>query len=237
MNKRVFFGFNIITKWPKVLPKGRLLQEHERHMTVAFLGNIDYSLLEKVLMDIPKPTSPIGFSGTFNKIKFLPEKHPNVVAWHGDLGQDLEWVQDYSKVLVDWLISRGFDVRRHEEFLPHVTVARKPFMYGEWRQQFTKRIFVTSALNLYESVGGLRYVPIWSHALLPAFEQMGENNFLVRGAVEDKLVQHAAHALAYYDGSIHLKSRTLAEMIEEVKTINPGIDMKKISDDEIQITF
>ena len=36
--KRLFFGFEVKAPWPQGLPKGRILKEDQRHITIAFLG-------------------------------------------------------------------------------------------------------------------------------------------------------------------------------------------------------
>lgn len=194
MLKRLFFGFNILSTWPDNIPKGRIIRETDRHMTVAFLGNIEFEQLEIILKDIPKPTSPYGFSGIFDKVEFLPHKHPNVVAWHADLRCDLPWVENYYKILNAWLNEKGMATTTHNHFLPHVTLARKPFNCHDWCTQFRESVFISTALNLYESMGGLIYKPIWTHPLLAPFEKISDREFIVRGQTTELLKQHLEHA-------------------------------------------
>ena len=55
--KRLFFAAELTAAWPEHLPSGRILEEENRHMTLAFLGSTSPSISEKA---IPIPSFDIG---------------------------------------------------------------------------------------------------------------------------------------------------------------------------------
>ncbi|NGX43365.1 MAG: RNA 2',3'-cyclic phosphodiesterase, partial [Chlamydiae bacterium] len=183
--KSVFFAFEASSPWPQDLPEGRYLEENDRHMTIAFLGDIHYPTLEKILSSFPLPKIKVGLTGKFNRCHFLPRKRPNVVAWHVDLF-DKEYDLDlYQKEVVDWLQNHDLSVRTHKKgFLPHVTICRRPFEYGEWRKAFHPLPVIIQNIHLYESLGHLKYKPLWTYQLKPPFEEIehtADVAFHVRG--------------------------------------------------------
>lgn len=196
--KRLFFGFEVAAPWPERLPKGRMLQVGQRHMTVAFLGE---SSLEKImgLMDeLPKPSFKVGTAGTFDACLFLPENHPRVVAWRGKpLGKDL--LTPYSDALTEFFRGTGYRIQERP-FLNHTTLARSPFDKGEWEKAFCSLPYITRHLHLYESLGNLNYEPIWSHKLASPFEEfehVADIAFRIHGEDVKQLYQHAQIALAF----------------------------------------
>ena len=74
--KRLFFALEVQAPWPQPMPAGRRLDEMHRHMTVAFLGVVDYGILQPALAEIPKLPFQIGLTGIFDQCLFLPERHP-----------------------------------------------------------------------------------------------------------------------------------------------------------------
>ncbi len=199
-NKRLFFAFEIDAPWPTSFPKGRLLQKEGRHLTVAFLGEVDYSLLEPLLSSIPLPSFKVSLAGQFDKIHFLPKRHPRVAAW------EISWLDEegsllaYVQTLSAWLKEKDFRLSEHNEFLSHVTVSRAPFDYDGWRNSFQKLPVILKNLHLYESLGQLHYKPIWSHHLLPPFEEVehtADVAFKIHGENVHQIYLHALTALAF----------------------------------------
>nr|MBA3603172.1 hypothetical protein [Parachlamydiaceae bacterium] len=111
----LFFGIEANSPWPTSLPPGRLIQEQERHATLAFLGETDSNKLAPHLDAFPAPLFKAGLAGVFDKCLFLPKKHPHVVSWHVDFGETLNSLEIYQKSLSKWLNSIGFPVANHED--------------------------------------------------------------------------------------------------------------------------
>ena len=107
MDKRVFFGFEAIAPWPiPPYPSGRLIAQHDRHITIAFLGSVDSSLLENLLPHLPKPDFEIGLAALMDKIIFLPSRHPHVVASRVTFNdEDNKTLRAFHNQLNDYLIS------------------------------------------------------------------------------------------------------------------------------------
>lgn len=198
--KRLFFALEVMAPWPKPLPAGRRLDEGHRHMTVAFLGHTDYARLQPLLTEIPAPPFKVGYVGIFDECLFLPERHPRVVAWHVHWLEGKEALSQYQKQLIAWLQEKEFNPDARKEFLPHVTLARAPFNPHPWRKAFKTLPMMTAGLHLYESVGGLKYQPIWSFPLLPPFveiEHTADLAFQIYGENLEQLQLHALMALAF----------------------------------------
>lgn len=169
-NKRVFFGFEVQALWPTDHPKGRMVDPAHRHLTIAFIGNVDWNKLEPHLINVPRPTIKVGLMGKFDRVVFLPHRRANVVAYH------VEWLEsfdfnNYQIKVADWLASIGLPIHLHKgDFLPHVTICRRPFSIAEWEDDFHPFPLYISNFHLYESKPGLTYQPIWTHSILPPFD-------------------------------------------------------------------
>lgn len=199
--KRVFFGFEVLAPFREEnMPRsGRLLDPLHRHLTFEFLGNVETSKIDKILNDFPKPTFKIGKAGFFDKILLLPKKHPHVVSWHIEWLDDDESLINYQKECSNWFYSQGFNSKK-DEFLPHVTICREPFNTIEWEKNFTSIPMIIKDLHLYESIGGLQYVPIWSFPMIAPFEEMDHTAdiaFKISGKNMSELYAHAQTALAF----------------------------------------
>lgn len=195
--KRLFFAFEVIAPWPE-LPKGRVIAEDTRHMTVAFLGNIDFNILEPHLKEIPLPPFSLGFSGHCDHIELLPPKHPHVVSWHAVLPH-IEVFESYAISLDNWLKALGLDTHLRLPWLPHITLARSPFNVKEWNKAFIPTPFYSYKLNLYESFPNLVYKPIWTHMLTEPIEEIehtADIGFHIRGETLEALYHNAFIALA-----------------------------------------
>lgn len=156
--KRVFFGFKVITDWPTELPRGRLVPEACRHVTFAFLGEVAWEKLKPQLNDIPLPpssTSSARFTGTL----FLPPDRPRVVAW--ELQFSDARILSYQQRLSLTLQGLGYE-REERPFLPHMTIARAPFVPEEWAAfPLPEKVVKLEGLHLFESLGNMQYQSLW----------------------------------------------------------------------------
>ena len=195
--KRLFFGMEVFAPWPLKFPSGRVLDESHRHMTLAFLGNVNFSNLKT---SFPKPSFKVGKVGFFDKTLFLPEKHPHVVSWHVKWLDDVALLTAYKNECFSWLKCQGFSLQEQEEFLPHVTICRSPFDQKKWEKAFITLPMMVKDIHLYESVGKLKYLPIWSYSLKAPFveiEHTADIAFHVYGENILELYTHAIAALAF----------------------------------------
>lgn len=197
--KRLFFALEVAAPWPQYLPQGRCLLEHDRHLTLAFLGNTDFSKLQAVLPSFPLPSFSIGMTGIFDSCLFLPKRHPHVIAWHIDWWSNSQVFHEFHVQLMEWLALHGIpcDAR---DWLPHVTICRQPFVVKEWEQAFYSLPMMTTHLHLYESLGHSRYQSLWSYPILEPFieiEHTADIAFHIHGCDFNELHRHAQIALAF----------------------------------------
>ncbi len=201
-NKALFFGIEAVSPWPTSLPQGRLIHEKERHATLAFLGKSDLKELTMQLNSFPLPPFKAGLAGVFDKCLFLPMKRPHVVCWRVDFAETLNSLEIYQKTLSVWLNSIGFPVLNYEDnlWLPHVTIARQPFEFEPWKKYFTPHPAIFKAIHLYQSIGNLRYSPVWSFQLAKPWieiEHTADIAFLINGESLQQIYRHALLALAF----------------------------------------
>lgn len=192
----LFFGAGITAPWPSPLLSGRIVEPTSRHVTLAFLGAVPYAALEPALPSFPKPPFLVGIAGVASALLLLPQHTPRVVALQLDGFAALE---AYQNVLHEWLEGLGYSIDKRP-FLPHVTLARRPFATAEWRAAFSPLPIVCSALHLYESAGDLQYRSLWLHPLVPPFEEMehvADIAFRIRGQSVQMMHLHAQTALAF----------------------------------------
>ncbi len=197
--KRLFFACEIKSPWPHTLPKGRIIQESDRHLTLAFLGNTSFSKVEELLPAIPPPPFKVGLAGEFDGCLFLPEKDPRVVAWHLNFHAEEKRLIEFQKNLIEWLEGAEYPIT-HKEFLPHVTLARKEFDQKAWEEACQPLPAVMTGLHLYETQGELIYRPIWSYPMLPPFEVISHTAdiaFKIYGESIKELFLNAQFALAF----------------------------------------
>lgn len=199
-DKRVFFGFEVQAPWPMEYPKGRIIGENSRHLTAAFLGNVDYNLVLKTLKSIPLPTFTTGIVGFFDQCLFLPPRDPHVVAWRMDLMDETETFHKFCRSFQEHLNQHGFDLKRHAEFLPHVTVSRSPFEQKEWKKEFSFLPCFVKDFHLYESLGNLQYQALWTHPIHVPFEEIehtADIAYRIYGNSLTQLYKHALTALSF----------------------------------------
>ncbi len=194
MEEMLFFAIETICPWPDLFPKGRILSERDRHMTLAFLGQVDPVSLLSRLHDFPDPGFRVGLAGCFDAPLFLPEKHPRTAGWHVRLFEGGEMFVQFQRKLASWLCLP------EKDFLPHVTLARDPKDLSEWRQTFSLRPLYLQHIHLYKSLGSSRYESLWQYPILPPFEEKehtADIAFTVRGEDWKSLHLHASLALAF----------------------------------------
>lgn len=195
---RFFFGLETIAPWPENHGKGRLLEEKDIHLTILFLGEVNVEKLQE-LLNPPKPSFLFAPFGKFDEVLFLPRRMPRTVSWHTEWIEGEEELQKYREELVHWVKNLGFKVDERP-FLPHVTIARSPRHFHEWKENFQELPFFCRALHLYKSLGYSKYEPIWSHIFQVPFleiEHTADVAFKVYGNSIPNLLLHAEEALFY----------------------------------------
>lgn len=198
--KRLFFGMQVKAPWPETFPAGRLLDEHHRHLTLAFLGKTELSKIHEALNSFPQPPFKLGFAAKFDQCLFLPPRHPHVVAWHVKVLEERSRLDAYYAVFIHWLQEKGFAPDTRHGFMPHVTLARSPFQQKPWEKAFSPLPAIIQDIHLFESVGNLHYESLWSYPLLPPFEEFehtADIAYRVYGEGFNQLFQHASLALCF----------------------------------------
>jgi 2'-5' RNA ligase len=198
--KRLFFGLEVLAPWPHEFPKGRLLADSCRHLTLAFLGQTSYTQLQTLLPTLPAFPLQVGLVGTFDQCLFLPEKQPHVVAWHVKWLEDVQPLEAFRHDLVAWLKKADIPVDEKNSFLPHVTICRSPQEKDKWQAAFKPLPLIVKDLHLYESLGNCTYKPIWSSQTQLPFEEIehtADIAFRIWGKDITQMQLHAYAALAF----------------------------------------
>jgi hypothetical protein len=195
--KRLFIGLQAEAPWPDTYPKGRLLEEKDRHLTLKFLGPIEENAIETLWKGV-KSLPTVGFGGVFDKPFFTT----HTAGWHVQLPPSFDTYIDDSS------------------FLPHVTCARGPFRFQEWEKAFSPLPVLFYRLHLYESLGFSKYAPLKTQEALPPFEEIehtADIAFLVRGCTPHEIYWHAKLALSFRDPHLlltpHLNPSSLEDLI------------------------
>jgi 2'-5' RNA ligase len=218
--KRLFLGMEVVAPWPESLPKGRILDESDRHLTLAFLGDANLPQLQELLNSFPKPPFQIGLAGIFDKALFL--RH--VAAWHIQWLEREELFLTFQKNLVNWLKSQGLHPKEGK-FLSHVTLARRPFSTPEWQKSFHPLPMYVKNIHLCESLGNSEYEVCWNFPILAPFDEIehtADIAFLVRGENLQQLFLHAQLALCFHFPPMltFIKNRSVANLDEIVAVLN-----------------
>lgn len=196
--KRLFFAAETIADWPCEFPSGRILDEENRHFTLAFLGSTSLPQLLEKMKTIPTPSFHVGIGGYSKDWIFLPHDQPRVIAVEVETFSDDLVI--YQKTLADWLKQQGYLQKENRPFLPHITVARGSFDIEEWKKIPCLIPFYISSITLMESLGNSNYKPLWKYPLTPPFEEIehtADIAFLIRGKTIQDLWLHAQLALAF----------------------------------------
>lgn len=195
--KKLFFGLEICATWPDTFPQGRIIAEPFRHITLAFLGYVDFDLLSALLSSMPVPPWKIGRVGILDSCMFLPERYPRVVAYH--LKEFDSVLISYHDTLNAWLAANNFATAKRN-FLPHVTISRGHFIPKQWREAYQPMPCTLTNFNLYEGLGNSNYKVVWQHQILPPFKEIehaGDLAFHVSAETLPQLHLHAQIALAF----------------------------------------
>ncbi len=78
---RLFIGCSLEACWPQEFPSGKLLTTENRHITLAFIGDVTASRLP-LLNKAPKPKFSQRPQGIFDKILPLPCRRPTALTYH-----------------------------------------------------------------------------------------------------------------------------------------------------------
>jgi len=185
--------------WPEEFPKGRILAEEDRHVTLAFIGSVEFDRFLSHLQSIPLPPFNVGLVGAFSHCHFFPKKCPRVVAWEVNVINRTQELLDYQKNIESWLKEGEFHLD-DRDYLPHMSISRGHFQVDQWEKAFSPLPLYLCNLHLYESMGSSRYRSIWTHAI-PApfmkFEHMADIAFKIRGQSLKEIFDHAFTALAF----------------------------------------
>jgi 2'-5' RNA ligase len=195
--KRLFFAAEITGAWPQDFPAGRILDEENRHLTLAFLGSTSLSRLLEKTKTIPLPSFHLGPAGYCTRWIFLPsEKEAHVVAAEV---LPANFLQNYQKKLAEHLKAQGY-AQDTRPFFSHITIARGPLEVEAWKKFPCLIPFYAKSIALLESLGKSHYKPVWRHSFIPPFaeiEHTADIAFLIRGKDFQELFLHAQLALAF----------------------------------------
>lgn len=199
MQNPLFFALEVQAPWQPIPDDGRIIAKNHRHITLAFLGPVDFKRLQPHLPSLPEAPFRIAPTGIFTDILFLPDRHPNVASFAAKFFDDA--VELWQKTLADTLTMLGIPPHHHKgPFLPHVTLSRAPKHLAAWKETFQKLPFFTPSFHLYESLGQSTYNPLWTKHFLPPFEEFehtADVAFIIRGQSFNELYQNGALALAF----------------------------------------
>lgn len=215
MEKRLFFGLSIEAPWPPSYPKGRIIEETSRHITLAFLGNS----APPNLSSLPLPQFSRGPTAIADSLEFLPKFKPRVVAYHIHWKTGWEALEHYREALTHWLEDQGHQIDKRP-FHSHLSIARQPFVEAEWEASFEPLPLVVTGLHLYESIGNLRYPSLFTHSFtLPfeEFEHTADIAFLIRGKALNEILAHAFLAMSFkYPPLLAYEPKGAVDSLDEI---------------------
>jgi RNA 2',3'-cyclic 3'-phosphodiesterase len=218
--ERLFFGAEIEAPWPKNLPKGRMIEEGSRHLTLVFLGGMPIAPLQEALSSFPLPHFRVSPVGCCDRVLFLPENAPHVVASHIQWLYQGDLLLSFQKELSSWL-QRLHYPSSTRPFLSHVTLGRSPFSMEEWREVQLNIPCFLKAIHLYKSRGHSLYESLWNYPLLPPFEERehtADIAFLIRGESLQQLYINACTALAFKSPPLlsHMRTSSSPTSLDEI---------------------
>lgn len=222
--KRLFFGFEVTAPWPNRYPKGRVIQDSSRHLTLAFLGNVSHSKLQPLPDKLPSLPFSIGPVGKYDHCLLLPPRRSRVVAWHVSWLTCAKEIDHFHHMLLDFLKEQHFQLDERP-LLSHVTICRSPFIEREWKESFQSLPCMVRALHLYESVGHLTYHPLWSLPLQEAFEEIehtADIAYKIYGTSLSDLFIHAQIALSFRFPPLltYMESKTIHSLDTLIMALN-----------------
>jgi RNA 2',3'-cyclic 3'-phosphodiesterase len=197
--KRCFLGMEIDCPWPDMPQKGRILKERNRHVTLAFFGNISSQNIEDIIYKMKNIPRQIGAAGIFDKVLFLPIKCPRTVSWN------ISWMNNekmeyFLRSVLKQLQEIGF-IFKTDNFLWHLTLCREDFQKKEWEKKFKKLPLFVKKLHLYESMEFSEYKSLWNRQFIMPFEtkeHTADLAFIVRGENFQDIYHNAQIALAFF---------------------------------------
>jgi RNA 2',3'-cyclic 3'-phosphodiesterase len=217
--KKIFIGFKIFTNFDdkKLIEKskvktteiskaqyGRLVSKKDRHVTLFFIGDVKVKQVDELIKKFPILDEFSGFSGLFDRCLFLPYKNPKAVSYRANFFQKekilLEFRDEIKKILdgiEQDLTSQDF---ASQDFLPHMTLARKPFLKNKWKNFFQKYPFYVEKVTLFQSLGMSNYKTLYEYELpkpFEKFERKRDLSFKVKGETFLDLYLNAQIALCF----------------------------------------
>jgi RNA 2',3'-cyclic 3'-phosphodiesterase len=173
VTRRIFLGIpappeihaylEILREQNKNIPEIKWMKDHNLHLTIYFVGNIDgndFDRIINVLTPIINSTDKIIF--IFDKIVFAPSERPKMIWAKFQLNDTFTKLSEsIHKTLRSFLPPTKF---HYKEPIPHITLARfHPFKQLEnihFPSFGTELIIPLSAIRVYESIdtpNGVRY--------------------------------------------------------------------------------
>lgn len=214
----LFFGLKVRAPWPESWPKGRVIDEGDRHCTLAFLRVETKEALSQGWEKRAVPPFKEAPYGWFNRSVLLPPASPRVVAW--EVCWNCPKLYLYRQELVHWLLEKGL-CRDQHEWLPHVSLVRKKVEWEAWQRAFRMLPLFAESVDLFKSLGHSQYQSVWSFPFVPPFvevEHTADLAFDITGSSIEQLYQHALLALAF-KASISLSHKRLAVKVESLDDI------------------
>ena len=243
--KKLFFAFDIEANWLKYPIEKKMIDEKSRHLTLLFLGFINFQNIKTYLIDLPKLDLKIGAVGYFDKLLFLPQNHPRVLSFDVEFLEKKEKIYEFQKQLVSFFKERNFEINQKESFLPHVTICRDSFNSKNWKENFQRSSLYIKGFCLYESIENSIYNILWKKDFLDPFEEIkhtADIAFIVRGENFLDLLIHSFSAISFKDPKlinyIHLLKNpnsiddviiNLNEIVTQAEIDGENISFKAIS--------
>jgi len=188
--KRLFIAFECTISHNQKYPEGRSI--FPLHMTLAFISDTpidDNIVFGEELKNCLGKIAPCGLG---RQIVFLPSDNLRAVAI--EVQELPEILFEGQKKITAWLSSLGYHQEKARPFYPHVTLARRPFEQGAWKEWFKETVVICSDLHLYQSKGNLEYESLWQIPFKAPFEEIehtADFAFLIRGETVAEIFKHS----------------------------------------------